>query len=88
MIQKLAVMIRYYNHFFAKKTQQHRIKKLPRYLEAATIGLVQPKKFLQPDTMRHEVTAYSIYEGKLGMDISPSHMHFAKPIRIFMNLVD
>ena len=51
---------------------------------------MQPKKFLQPNTystMRHEVTAYSISEGKLKMDISPSHMHFAKLIRILMNLV-
>ena len=52
---------------------------------------MQPKKFLQPNTMRHEVTdevtAYSISERKLKMDISPSHMHFAKPIRILMNLV-
>ena len=72
-----------------KKTQQNSIKTkyLLSYIKAATIGLVQPKKFLQPITMRHEVTAYSISEGKLGMDISPSHMHFAKLIRILMNLV-
>ena len=68
-----------------RQNQQNSIKTT--YLEAITIGLVQPKKFLQPSTMRHEVTAYSISEGKLGMDISPSHMHFAKPTRILMNLV-
>ena len=42
---------------------------------------------VQPNTMRYEVTAYSISEWKLKMDISPRHMHFAKPIRILMNLV-
>ena len=80
-------MIRYYTHFAKENPAKQYKDYLLSYLEAATIGLVQPKKFLQPNTMRHEVTAYSISEGKLGMDISPSHMHFAKLIRILMNLV-
>ena len=45
------------------------------------------KSYYTNCTIGHEVTAYSISEGKLGMDISPSHMHFAKPTRILMNLV-